>query len=115
MDLRDINSNVYPEPENIVVKYFDIHEQLIEEGGDFTNSSRRIYTKRVYIYGDAITEYIAANHEQNAQENVDIPPGIEALDEGYGYGSWIRASEDRETANCSVELDEVMVNILCDV
>jgi hypothetical protein len=49
-DLRNINSNVYPEPEDIVVKYFDIYEQLIEEGGDFTNSSRRIYTKRIYIY-----------------------------------------------------------------
>jgi hypothetical protein len=106
MELRDINSNVYPEPENIMVKYFI--EQIIEEGGDFTNSSRRIYTKRVYIYGDTITEYITANPEQNAQENDDIPPGIEALDEGYGYGSWIRASGEREIANCSVELDEVL-------
>jgi hypothetical protein len=39
-----------------------------------------------------------------------MPPGIEELDDGYGYGygSWIRASEDREIANCSVELDEIL-------
>jgi hypothetical protein len=106
--LRNIHSNVYPEPEDIVIKYFDIYEQVIEEGGDLTNASRRIYTNRVYMYGDAITEYITENPEQNAQENDDLPPGMETLDEGYGYGSWIRASVDRDTANCSVELDEVL-------
>jgi hypothetical protein len=67
-----------------------------------------MYSKKAYIYGDAITEYINANLEQNAQEGDEIPPGIEELDDGYGYGSWVRASEDREIANCSVESDEVL-------
>jgi hypothetical protein len=75
MDLRNIDSNVYPEPESIMVKFFDINDQIIEEGGDFINSSRRIYMKKAYIYGDAITEYFTANPEQNAQEGDNIPPG----------------------------------------
>jgi hypothetical protein len=44
-----MHSNVYPEPEDIVVKYFDIHEQVIEEGGDLTNASRRIYSEYIYM------------------------------------------------------------------
>jgi hypothetical protein len=33
---------------------------------------------------------------------------MEEFNEGDGYKSWIRASEDREIANCSVESDEIL-------
>jgi hypothetical protein len=39
---------------------------------------------------------------------LDILQNIEELNEGDGYGSWIRANADREIVNCSVELDEVL-------
>jgi hypothetical protein len=41
-------------------------------------------------------------------EGDDIPPGKTGLQEGDGFGSLIRVTEDQEQANCTLEFDEVM-------
>jgi hypothetical protein len=41
-----------------------------------------------------------------------IPFGKEELDYNDEYRSWIRGTDDREIANCTVEYDEVLKNYI---
>jgi hypothetical protein len=90
-DKENIIRSSYPEPINLSYGYR-------------SNKTSVIYADAEFTRGEAITTYVVKEDVivTSRFEGDDIPPGKTELQDGDGFGSLIRVTEDQEEANCTL-------------
>jgi hypothetical protein len=70
----------------------------------YVSVEKPTYPESILGLAEFEKDYSAVKKKQDD----DIPPGKTELQDGDGFGSLIRVTEDQEEANCTLEFNEVM-------